>query len=86
MYFHSLLSLLIFKQGVIAGVPGFLKLLLRHVIMCVCSPPRLLLISDVIWTPYDWLHKGYSFYMAATVIIGSGRGLRIEACKNQHTA
>ena len=33
----------------------------------------------VIWTPYDWLNKGHSFYMAAVVIIGDGRGFRIEA-------
>ena len=47
--------------------------------MCVCPLPRLLITSGVIWTPYDWLNKFYSFYMAAVVIIGSGRGLRIEA-------
>ena len=32
----------------------------------------------MIWTPYDWINKGYSFYMAAIVIIGGGHGLRIE--------
>ena len=38
----------------------------------------------VICTPYDWLNKGYSFYMAAVIIIADGRGLRIEAChRNQ---
>ena len=47
--------------------------------MCVCPLPRLLITSGVIWTPYDWLNKFYSFYMAAVVVIGSGRGLRIEA-------
>ena len=45
----------------------------------VCPPPRLLITSGVIWTPYDWLNKGYSFYMAAVVVIGNGRGLRFEA-------
>ena len=49
--------------------------------MCACvSDPRLLITSGVIWTPYDWLYKFYSFYMAAAVVIGSRRGLRIEAC------
>ena len=47
--------------------------------VCVSPPPRLLITSGVIWTPYDWLNKFYSFYMATAVIIGSGRGLRIEA-------
>ena len=42
--------------------------------MCVCLPLRLLITSA-----YDWLNKGYSFYMAAVVIIGDGCGLRIEA-------
>ena len=39
--------------------------------MCVrvCVPvPRLLIISGVIWTPYDQLNKFYSFYMAAIVV------------------
>ena len=54
--------------------------------VCVhaCPPPRLLVTSGMIWTPYDWLNKGYSFYMAAVVIINSGCGLRIEVhCRNQ---
>ena len=34
--------------------------------------------SGVIWTPYDWLNKFYSFYMAAVVVIGSGHGLRMK--------
>ena len=50
------------------------------VLVCVCvSTLTLLITSGVIWTPYDWLSKFYSFYMAALVIIGNGRGLRIEA-------
>ena len=40
--------------------------------------PRLLINSGVKWTPYDWLNKGYSSYMAAVVFIGDGCGLRIE--------
>ena len=49
--------------------------------MCVCVwlPLRQLITSGVIWTPYDWLNKFYSCYMAATVIISGGRGLRVEA-------
>ena len=52
-----------------------------HVCMCMCvcvCTPRLLTTSGVMWTPYDWVNKFYSFYMAAAVIIGGGCGLRIE--------
>ena len=50
----------------------------------VCPPPRLLITSGVIETPYDWLNKFYRLYMAAAVIISSGRDLKIEArCGNQ---
>ena len=35
----------------------------------------------MIWTLYDWLNKLYNFYMAAIIgILGSRRGLTIEAC------
>ena len=38
----------------------------------------------MIWTPYDWLNMGYSFYKIAVVIMDDGRGLIIEAChRNQ---
>ena len=47
----------------------------------VCPPPRLLISSGMIWTPYDWLNKHYNFYMAAVVVIGDGCGLRIEVCR-----
>ena len=51
--------------------------------VCVCPPLRPLITSGVIWTPYDWVKKFYSFYMAAAVVIGNGRGLRIEVgCGN----
>ena len=49
------------------------------VCVCVCPPLRLLITSGVIWTPHDWLNKGYCFYMAAVVIIGDGCGLIFEA-------
>ena len=29
--------------------------------VCACPPLRLLITSGMIWTPYDWLNKGYSF-------------------------
>ena len=64
--------------------PDFWELILSAKYVCVrmcvsvCLPPRLLTTSGMIWTAYDWLNKFYSFYMAAVVIIGSGRGLRIE--------
>ena len=45
------------------------------------SAPRLLITSGMIWTPYDWLNKFYSFYMAAVVVIDDGRGLTVEACR-----
>ena len=46
--------------------------------VCVCL---VLITSGMIWTPYDWLNKLYSFYiMAVVVVIGNGRGLRIEVC------
>ena len=54
-----------------------------RVCLCVCAfvclPPRLLITSGVIWTPYDWLNNFYSFHMATAVVIGSRCGLRIEA-------
>ena len=50
--------------------PGFLELLLSANVcmrVCVCaSVLRLLITSDMIWTPYD---KFYGFYMAAVVNI-----------------
>ena len=66
-------------------VPGFLELFLC-VCLCVCvcvyvrvcPPPRLLLTSGMIWTPYDWLNKLYSCYMATVVCIVNGRGFGID--------
>ena len=29
----------------------------RRLYVSVCPPPRLLITSGVIWTPYDWLNK-----------------------------
>ena len=63
------------------GAPGFLKLFLcgrLYVCFCVCPPLRLLITSGVIWTPYDWLNKFYSRYMAIVVGIVNGRGLGID--------
>ena len=50
--------------------------------MCVfvCPPLRLLITSGAKWTPYDWLKKFYSCYMAAVVVINDGHGFRVE-CK-----
>ena len=60
-------------------VPGFLKLFLcggLYTYMCVCvSASEAIITSDMcsmIWTPYDWLNKFYSFYMAAVVILVVG--------------
>ena len=30
------------------------------------------------WTPYDWLIKFYSYYIAAVVVIDDGCDLRFE--------
>ena len=55
--------------------------------MCMCSPTKHITTSrmcGMIWTPYDWLNKFYSFYMATIVVIGGGYSLRIKACcRNQ---
>ena len=50
------------------------------VCVCVCPPPRLLITSSMIWTPYDWLNKFYSCYMAIVVVIINGRDLGIDTC------
>ena len=50
--------------------------------VCVCPPPRLLITSGMIWTPYYRLNKGYSLYMVAVVVIGGRHGLRIEVHHN----
>ena len=66
---------------------GFLKLLLSRILVCVFEcvfPPRLLITSDVIWTPYDWSNKFCWFYMKTVVGIFSRYALRNEACcRNQ---
>ena len=68
-----------------------------HVCVCVCvhvclsaclsvclSVPRLLVTSGMIWMPYDWFKKSYSFYKAAIVGIVSRCGLSMDArCENQ---
>ena len=46
--------------------------------LCV-SALRLLIAKGVIWTPYDWINKFYSLYMAAVVGIVSRHGLSINA-------
>ena len=51
--------------------------------LIVCLPLGLLITSgvmwcSVIWTPYDWLNKFYSCYMAILVSIIDGHGLRID--------
>ena len=50
---------------------------------CV-SATKAITSGMMIWTPYDWLNKFYSFYMAAAVVFISRHCLRIEEhCKNQ---
>ena len=45
---------------------------------CVSAPEAINNYSDVIWTPYDWLHKLYKCYMAIVVGIINGYGLAID--------
>ena len=60
------------------------------VCVCVCVRAhvhlhlRLIVTSGVIWTPYDWINKFYSYNMAAIVGIASRSDLRIDVCcRNQ---
>ena len=39
----------------------------------------------VMWRAYDWLNNGYSFYMAAVIVLGGECGLRIEACPGKQS-
>ena len=34
--------------------------------------------SGMIWAPYDWINRFYSFYMVAIVVITSRHGLSIN--------
>ena len=43
--------------------------------VCACLPPRLLITSGMIWTPYN--RKFYSCYMATVAITINGCGLGI---------
>ena len=66
-------------QGIIFATPGFLKLILFGLSVCmrVCLRTRLLITSDVIYTLYDWLNKFYSCYMVTVVVNINGHGLGI---------
>ena len=41
-------------------------------------PLRLLITNGVIWNPYDWLNKFYSFYMATILNFGMLIGLALQ--------
>ena len=47
--------------------------------VCVCAPKvtKLLITSDMIWTPFDWLNNFFNLYMAALVGIVSRCGLAL---------
>ena len=45
--------------------------------VCV-SALRLLITSSVIWTPYDWLNKFYSFYVVAVSLSMIGVTLKLK--------
>ena len=49
-------------------------------IICILSTPETIIISGVIWTPYDWLNKFSSCYMATLVGIVNGCGFGIDTC------
>ena len=53
------------------------------VYVCVSPPLRLLITSSMIWTPYDWLNKFYSFCVVAIVGIVSRHGLSNESQPNK---
>ena len=46
--------------------------------VCVSPPLRLLITSGVIWNPYDWLNKFYSFCIVAVVGIVSRQALAMK--------
>ena len=46
--------------------------------VCVCPCPRLLITSSMICSPYDWLNKSYSCYIAIVVSIVNGCGISID--------
>ena len=50
------------------------------VCVCECVSPGLLIASDMIWTPYDWLNKFCSFYIATIASIISEFEVQ---CKSQ---
>ena len=58
------------------------RIVSMHVCVCVCAcvcvHPEAIITSGAIWTPYSWLNKFYSCYMAIVVIIINGRGLSID--------
>ena len=47
------------------------------VCVCVCRHLRLLVITGMIWTPYDWLNMFNGFYIAAAVGMVSRCGITI---------
>ena len=54
--------------------------------VCVYIRPcmKLLITSDVIWIPHDWINKFYSSYMAAVVDIISGCSLSVDVRHTNH--
>ena len=60
-------------------MPGFLRKInfVWDSGVSVCLLPKLLITSEMLWTPFDWLNKFYNFYMAAVIGINSSHGLTI---------
>ena len=60
----------------------FVKIVSVRMLACVCvSRPKAinnLWCDMVIWSPYDWLNKFYSFYMVILVGIVNWHGLGID--------
>ena len=48
------------------------------VYVCVCPPSKLLITSGVIWTPYDWLNKGYGFLWQLLLLSVMGVTLELK--------
>ena len=50
----------------------------------MCLPSKLVITSDMMWTPYGWLNKFYSFHMATVVGIISRHDLTIMVHLRNH--
>ena len=79
MYSHMSKIFSFVKPGIQTGGWHILSFMFCK-FSCVCPPPRLLIISGMMYPDnYEWLNRFYSFYMAAVASIVSRCGLSIDA-------